>query len=321
MTVDYATADGTRHAAALGLRQRRSGTLTFAAGPDHQDSSSTSRRPARRDRRDFLLNLSNAADATIADARASARSPTTTRCRRSRSTTYALTEGDGTLTHFTLPDRQPAHRHRRLRDGDGTATAPADYHGASGTSPSRRPDHAARHRAGHGDRSTRSTRRSSSTSRTRRTRRSPTAGRRHDHRRRPAARRSINDVTVTEGDAGRSTRPSRSAWRASGRPVTVDYATANGTATAPADYQTAAGTVTFAAGQTTQQVTVQVNGDLLDEATRPSRSTSRAPSTRRSPSQGLGTITDNDPLPALSVNDVTVTEGDSARRTQPSPSP
>ena len=52
----------------------------------------------------------------------------------------------------------------------------------------------------------------------------------------------------------------------SGRPVTVDYATANGTAVAPADYQAASGTLTFTPGQTTRQLTVLVNGDLLDEA-------------------------------------------------------
>ena len=48
--------------------------------------------------------------------------------------------------------------------------------------------------------------------------------------------------------------------------MTVDYATADGTAQAPGDYQPTSGTLTFTAGQTTKQVTVLVNGDLLDEA-------------------------------------------------------
>ena len=84
----------------------------------------------------------------------------------------------------------------------------------------------------------------------------------------------------------------------SGTPVSVDYATANGTATTGADYQTANGTLNFAAGQTSQQLTVHVNGDLLDEIdetffvnlTNPSNAT-------LADAQGLGTITDNDPLP------------------------
>ncbi len=52
----------------------------------------------------------------------------------------------------------------------------------------------------------------------------------------------------------------------SGRSLSVDYATADVTATAPADYLAASGTLTFAPGETSKQVTVLVNGDLLDEA-------------------------------------------------------
>jgi hypothetical protein len=48
-------------------------------------------------------------------------------------------------------------------------------------------------------------------------------------------------------------------------PVTVEYATADGTATAGDDYQAASGTVTFAPGQTSQTITVLVNGDRLAE--------------------------------------------------------
>ena len=122
---------------------------------------------------------------------------------------------------------------------------------------------------------------------------------------------SVNDVTVTEGNTGTvNANFTVSLNVPSGRAVTVDFATANGTAQAPADYQAGSGTVTFAAGQTTKQVTVLVNGDLLDEAnetyfvnlTNPTNATI-------SDGQGVGTITDDDAPPALSVNDVTVTEG------------
>lgn len=79
---------------------------------------------------------------------------------------------------------------------------------------------------------------------------------------------SINDVTVNEGTGG--TTPATFAVSllggASPNPVTVNYTTANGTATAPADYAAANGTVTFAPGEVSKPVTVQVVGDNVDEA-------------------------------------------------------
>jgi subtilisin-like proprotein convertase family protein len=74
---------------------------------------------------------------------------------------------------------------------------------------------------------------------------------------------SINDVRVTEGDAGTvaaSFTVSLSA--AATAPVTVNWSTADGRATAgDGDYQPASGILTFAPGATSQTVTVVVNGD------------------------------------------------------------
>ena len=53
---------------------------------------------------------------------------------------------------------------------------------------------------------------------------------------------------------------------ASGVEVTVDYATADGTATAGADYTAASGTATIAAGQTSATITVPIIDDSLFEA-------------------------------------------------------
>jgi hypothetical protein len=47
--------------------------------------------------------------------------------------------------------------------------------------------------------------------------------------------------------------------------VTVDFATSDGSATAPNDYAAGSGTVTFAPGDTSEPVTVQVNGDTTKE--------------------------------------------------------
>jgi large repetitive protein len=76
----------------------------------------------------------------------------------------------------------------------------------------------------------------------------------------------VGDVYAAEGNSG--TTPfvfTVSLSVAYDRPVTVDYATADGSAAAGSDYAAAAGTVTFAPGETTQTVTVQVNGDRLVE--------------------------------------------------------
>src|SRR2546428_692986 len=77
---------------------------------------------------------------------------------------------------------------------------------------------------------------------------------------------SINDVSVTEGNSGTSnatftvslTNPSSAA-------VTVDYATADGTALAGSDYVAASGSLTFAPGETSQSVMVVINGDVTVE--------------------------------------------------------
>ena len=53
----------------------------------------------------------------------------------------------------------------------------------------------------------------------------------------------------------------------SGLPISVHYATEDGTGTvADNDYEAASGTLTFAPGATTQTISVTVNGDTTDEA-------------------------------------------------------
>ena len=76
---------------------------------------------------------------------------------------------------------------------------------------------------------------------------------------------SINDVSYTEsGSAGNATF-TVTLSEASGKEVTVYYASSNDTATAASDYTAASGTVTIAAGATTQTFTVPILVDTLDE--------------------------------------------------------
>jgi fibronectin-binding autotransporter adhesin len=75
---------------------------------------------------------------------------------------------------------------------------------------------------------------------------------------------SISDPTVTEGGAAAFTV---TLDQPSDQTVTVNFATADGTAMAPGDYTAATGTVTFAPGVTSQTVTVQTIDDTLTEET------------------------------------------------------
>ena len=124
---------------------------------------------------------------------------------------------------------------------------------------------------------------------------------------------SINDVTVTEGNSGTVNAVfTVSLSGASSQTVTVNFASSDGTASSPSDYTAASGPLTFAAGETSKTITVPVKGDTLtepDETFFVNLSTA-ANATIAKP-QGLGTIRNDDALPSLSINDVTVTEGNS----------
>jgi uncharacterized repeat protein (TIGR01451 family) len=78
---------------------------------------------------------------------------------------------------------------------------------------------------------------------------------------------SINDVTVTEGNAGTVfANFTVTLSAASSQVVTVNYTTADGTATTTDnDYAFTSGLLIFPIGVTTQPVAVQVNGDALLE--------------------------------------------------------
>ena len=97
-------------------------------------------------------------------------------------------------------------------------------------------------------------------------------------------------------------------------PVTVQYATGNGSATSPSDYEATSGTLTFLPeGQTTQNITVLVNGDTLSEANETFLLNLSNP-TNATITQGTttGTIEDDDVPPSISflANEVSLTEGD-----------
>ena len=122
----------------------------------------------------------------------------------------------------------------------------------------------------------------------------------------------VNDVTLTEGNSGTSTATfTITLSRAATSTVTVAYATANGTATAGSDYVAASGSLSFTAGQLSKTVAVTVNGDTAIEPNETFFVNLTAPTNATiADNQGLGTI-NNDDLPSLSINDVSIAEGNS----------
>ena len=123
----------------------------------------------------------------------------------------------------------------------------------------------------------------------------------------------ISDVTVIEGNSG-TTNAAFTVTLAGTTtlPVTVNYATADGSATAGLDYVGTSGMLTFNPGTTTQTINVPVNGDITFEGNETfTVNLSGASNATISGAQGAGTITDDDGLPTLVISDVTVIEGNS----------
>ena len=110
---------------------------------------------------------------------------------------------------------------------------------------------------------------------------------------------SVADAEAREGaDAAVSFDVSLS--RASTGAVTVDYATADGTAAAGADYTATSGTLTFAAGETAKTVSVPVLDDSLDEGEETFTLTlSNATGARIADGEATGTIANDDPLQTM----------------------
>ena len=123
---------------------------------------------------------------------------------------------------------------------------------------------------------------------------------------------SVGDVVVTEGDAGGANAVFTVSLSAAVAPtVTVEYATADGTAVAGADYAAVSGTLTFPPGTVTRTISVPVFGDVLDEDDETLFLNLSAPvNATIADGQAVGTITDDDPLPFLFAGDCAVIEGD-----------
>jgi Tol biopolymer transport system component len=128
---------------------------------------------------------------------------------------------------------------------------------------------------------------------------------------------SIADVSIAEGNSG--TRLATFTVQLSAPatvPVTYDIATANGTATAPADYtaKSLVGQV-IPVGATSATFTVSVNGDVGIEPNETfTVATGGVTGATVWDGSAVGTITNDDTLPALSIADVSIAEGNNGAK-------
>ena len=126
---------------------------------------------------------------------------------------------------------------------------------------------------------------------------------------------SINDVSITEGNTGsKNATFTVSLTAAYDLPMTVHFATANGSATAGSDYAATSGDVTIAAGQTTMTFTVAVLGDRSAESDETFVvNLSGLTNAIIADGQGVGTIVDDEPR--VSISDVSKAEGKKGKTT------
>lgn len=132
----------------------------------------------------------------------------------------------------------------------------------------------------------------------------------------PTPSLSIDDVAHAEGDSGTTAYDfTVSLSAASGQTVTVNYATADNSASSSSDYQATSGTLTFNPGDTSKTVTVLANGDTTFESSETFFvNLSGAVSASTSDAQGVGTITNDDaapPTPTFFITNASVSEGNS----------
>lgn len=123
---------------------------------------------------------------------------------------------------------------------------------------------------------------------------------------------SINNVTITEGNAGTITASFTITQDSRGK-SSVRFSTAQGTASSPEDFLSKSGRMRFAGGHRTHKIAITVVGDTLDEANETFFVRLSDPvGATIGDGEGQGTITDDDLPPTVSsVATATVPEGNS----------
>jgi hypothetical protein len=122
---------------------------------------------------------------------------------------------------------------------------------------------------------------------------------------------TLNDLVFHEGDSGvKAVSVEVLLSGASGKTVTVNFATADGTASAGSDYSAVSGVITFAPGQTRKLVSVNIVGDTAPEPDETVLITLSSPSNATlDRAQGVLTLLNDEAKVQFDVSEVSVTEG------------
>ncbi|WP_102106984.1 Calx-beta domain-containing protein [Oceaniglobus roseus] len=123
----------------------------------------------------------------------------------------------------------------------------------------------------------------------------------------------VSDPVILEGDGTKFAVFELRLSEPSATALTIDYATADGTATAGGDYVSTSGSVVFAAGQTVASVSVEIVGDTISEVAE-TFSLIAAPTTGIAngvaDAGGVATLIDDDTATGLPVISLVAAEGD-----------
>ncbi|MBW3077614.1 FG-GAP-like repeat-containing protein, partial [Prochlorococcus marinus] len=130
-----------------------------------------------------------------------------------------------------------------------------------------------------------------------------------------ATKISIGDVTTSNESAANAT-VTVSLNQTADQDVTVAYATSNGTATAGADYTSTSGTLTISAGSTAGIINIPILADTIHEGNETINITLSNPTNATiSNSTATLNITDDDPVPSITIADVTTANENAANAT------
>ena len=310
VTVDYATSSST---ATSGTDfTAASGKLTFAAGTTSKTVSvSTTEDTDTEGNETFTLTLSSATNATLGDATATGTINDAAGQSALNVSGGSADEGDAVNFTVSLSVASGQTVTVDYATSSGTATSGTDFTAKSGTLTFAANETSKTVSVSTADDSTDEQDEtftltlSSPTNATLALNNATATGTINDDDGLPVL--SPSDASADEGEVVRFTV---SLSPASGKQVTVQYATSSGTATSGTDFTASSGTLTFAAGTTSQRVSVSTTADTTDEEDETFTLTLSSPANATlGTAAATGTINDNDSPPALSVSNASATEG------------